>query len=186
MEEARAFNEIEMHPKKLLLERETTERLIFRKVKPTDFETWLPFYHDSRSTKYWKGIPADPETACCEQFDRVFERYEKGLGGMNALISKSDSHLLGLCGLLVQTVHEVQELEIGYSILPKYWGHGYATEAALKCRDYAFANHLAESLISIIQVDNIPSQKVATHIGMTLDKTTIYSNNKVHIFRIRP
>jgi len=61
---------------------------------------------------------------------------------------------------------------------------GYATEAAKKCKEFAFENNLAESLISIIHVDNIPSQKVALNNGMFLDKTTIYRDNQVHIFRI--
>ena len=173
------------HPKKLLLEGETTERLIFRKVKPSDFDTWLPFYQDPRSTQHWKGIPDDPKTACREQFDRVFERYEKGLGGMNVLISKSHDSLIGMCGLLIQTVDGIKELEIGYSILPEYWRMGYAAEAARRCRDYAFESELAESLISIIQVDNIASQKVALGNGMLLDKTTVYHKNEVHIFRIK-
>jgi RimJ/RimL family protein N-acetyltransferase len=168
----------------LLLKGEATDRLIFRKLKVSDFDTWLPFYHDPRSTQYWEGLPEDPKIACKEQFAKVFERYEKNLGGMNALISKSNDTFIGMCGLSVQTVDEVQELEIGYSILPKYWRKGYATEAAKKCRDYAFEQNLSESLISIIQVDNVPSQKVALNVGMVLGKTTVYQDNKVHVFRV--
>ena len=167
----------------LLLENQETERLLFRKVAPSDFGSWLPFHEDSRSSQYWEGIPDDPKTACREQFDRIFERYEKGLGGMNALVSKSSGELVGLCGLLIQIVDGVRELEIGYSILPQFWGQGYATEAAGKCKQFASANRLADSLISIVQVDNVPSQKVAAHIGMTLNATTTYHDNPVHIFR---
>lgn len=169
----------------LLLNGEETKRLKFRNVLSSDFEAWLPFHEDPRSTQYWEGLPKDPKLACREQFDRVFERYEKKLGGMNALIHKSNGNLVGICGLLVQTVDGQQELEIGYSILPKYWKQGYATEAATKCRQYAFENNLVDSLISIIHVDNIPSQKVALKNGMHLDKTTFYKDNPVHIFRIQ-
>lgn len=151
---------------------------------PSDFKAWLPFHEDPRSTRYWEGLPKDPTIACQEQFDRIFERYEKKLGGMNALIHKSNGNLIGICGLLVQTVDGRQELEIGYSILPQYWKQGYATEAATQCRQYAFENNLSDSLISIIHVDNIPSQKVAVKNGMHLDKTTCYKDNPVHIFRI--
>lgn len=169
----------------LLLNGEETKRLKFRNLLSTDFKAWLPFHKDPRSTQYWEGLPKDPQTACREQFDRVFERYEKKLGGMNALILKSDGNLIGICGLLIQTVDGLQELEIGYSILPEYWKQGYATEAAVKCREYAFKNKLADSLISVIHVDNKPSQKVALNNGMHLDKTTIYKDNPVQIYRIR-
>ncbi|MCK0160202.1 GNAT family N-acetyltransferase [Allomuricauda sp. F6463D] len=168
---------------KYLLQHQTSERLIFRKLEASDFEDWLPFYHDPKSIQYWKGLPTDPVKACRIQFDRVFERYENNLGGMNALISKQSGELIGICGLLVQTVDDIQELEIGYSVLPKFWLQGFAFEAAQKCKKFAFDNNFSSSLISIIHVDNIPSQKVAVKNEMFLDKTTIYKDNPVHIFR---
>lgn len=167
-----------------LLTNESTERLHFRKVIPADFEDWLPFYHNPLSTKHWDGLPSNPTIACREQFDRIFERYENDLGGMNALVLRQTDQLIGLCGLLIQQVDHIQELEIGYSILPQFWLQGFAFEAAQKCKHFAFENSLANSLISIIHIDNVPSQKVALKNGMYLDKTTTYKNNPVHIFRV--
>ncbi|MEO9510614.1 MAG: GNAT family N-acetyltransferase [Flavobacteriaceae bacterium] len=167
-----------------LLENETSKRLAYRKVLRSDFDDWLPFYHNPQSTKYWNGLPSNPITACNEQFDQIFERYDKNLGGMNALILKETKELIGLCGLLVQNVDNTKELEIGYSILPEFWLQGFAFEAAHKCKTHAFKNSFASSLISIIHVDNIPSQKVAEKNGMQLDNTTTYKDNPVHIFRV--
>lgn len=169
---------------KYLLENESSERLLFRRIAPSDFEAWLPFYHNPKSTQFWDGLPSDPIEACQNQFDRIFERYENDLGGMNALILKETGELVGICGLLVQTVDAIEELEIGYSVLPKFWLKGFAFEAAQKCKEYAFQNKFSESLISIIHVDNVPSQKVALKNGMHLDKTTSYKDNPVHIFRV--
>ncbi|MGJ8733145.1 MAG: GNAT family N-acetyltransferase [Cellulophaga sp.] len=169
---------------KYLLNGESSERLLFRKLVQSDFKDWLPFHQDPRSSEFWDGIPQDANTACKQQFNRAFERYQFNLGGMNALICKKTNKLIGLCGLLVQTVDDKDELEIGYSILPKYWKKGYATEAAIKCKEYAFSNNFADSLISIIHIDNIPSQKVALANGMHLSKTTSYSNNPVDIYRV--
>ncbi|MEY8780587.1 GNAT family N-acetyltransferase [Allomuricauda sp. XS_ASV26] len=170
---------------KYLLDNQTSDRLLYRKLTDSDFEDWLPFYNDPRSTQYWDGLPKDPVEACKAQFERVFERYQNDLGGMNALILKESGKLIGICGLLVQTVDNVKELEIGYSILPNYWLKGLASEAARKCKAFAFENNFSDSLISIIHVDNIPSQKVAINNGMYLDKTTVYKNNPVHIFRVK-
>ncbi len=176
---------IKMTPlKNYLLNGEESNRLIFRKLLKTDFNDWLPFHQDPRSSQYWNGLPKDPTIACKEQFNRVFERYDQNLGGMNALILKTTNEFIGLSGLLVQTVDDIQELEIGYSILPKHWKKGYATEAAKKCKEYAFYNKLTDSLISIIHIDNIPSQKVAINNEMHLSKTSVYKNNPVHIYRI--
>lgn len=167
-----------------LLEGQESERLFFRKIMDEDFSDWLPFYKNPESTRYWNGLPADPRVACQEQFARVFERYEKALGGMNALILKKTGEFVGMCGLLVQQVDDIQELEIGYSILPKFWRKGYAIEAAEKCKHFAFDHNFTESLISIIHVDNIPSQRVAIKNGMWLDKTTTYKENPVQIYRV--
>ena len=169
---------------KYLLENQKSERLYFRKIVPKDFDSWLPFYLNPNSTKYWEGLPKNTEEACKEQFDKIFERYKKGMGGMNALILKENNKLVGICGLLVQEVDGIQELEIGYSVLPEYWRNGYAFEAAQKCKDCAFEQNFASSLISIIHVNNIPSQKVALKNRMFLDKTTIYKGNPVHIYRV--
>ncbi|WP_396591911.1 GNAT family N-acetyltransferase [Allomuricauda sp. R78024] len=167
-----------------LLENQTSERLEFRRFLSSDFDDWMPFYQNPLSTKYWDGLPTDPSVACKEQFARIFERYDLGLGGMNALVLKETNQLVGMCGLLVQNVDEVEELEIGYSILPEFWLQGFAFESAQKCKDFAFENNFANSLISIIHIDNIPSQKVALKNGMHLDKTTTYKDNPVHIFRV--
>ncbi len=167
-----------------LLEHQASERLLFRKIVPSDFNDWLPFYYNPLSTKHWDGLPKDPVVACKEQFSRVFERYEMGLGGMNALTLKGTNQLVGMCGLLVQTVDSIEELEIGYSILPEYWLQGFAFEAAHKCKTFAFEKSFAKSLISIIHIDNMPSRKVAIKNGMRLDKTTTYKDNPVHIFRV--
>ncbi|MBS1576028.1 MAG: GNAT family N-acetyltransferase, partial [Bacteroidetes bacterium] len=78
----------------------------------------------------------------------------------------------------------ITELEIAYSLLPEFWNKGYATEAASKCRDYAFENDFSDSLISIISLTNIPSEKVALKTGMSVDKKTIYHHNEVNIFRV--
>lgn len=167
----------------LLLDDVQSERLHFRKIQLSDLDEWLPFHRDKRTSKYWKGLPKDPEVACQQQIDNTLRRYEEGRGGMNALILKEKGELIGLCGLLPQVVDTIQELEIAYSILPTHWGQGFATEAALQCKLFAADNEFNDSLISIIQVDNQPSQRVALKNGMHLDKTTVYHKNKVHIYR---
>ena len=103
---------------------------------------------------------------------------------MNALIDKHSKDLIGYCGLLVQNVDAIQELEIAYSLLPEMRGKGFATEAAQKCRDFAFENAYSDSLISIISLTNLRSENVALKNGMKRDKQTRYKSNAVNIFRI--
>jgi len=99
-------------------------------------------------------------------------------------VGKSSGALVGYCGLLVQTVDDVLEIESSYSFLPSYWGRGYATEAALTCKAFACAHHLASSVISIISLTNKASQQVALNMEMQVDKITWYAGNEVNIFRV--
>lgn len=59
------------------------------------------------------------------------------------------------------------EIEIGYVIAKRYWGSGYATEAAQIVRDYAFEKRDLNCLVAAIFPDNQPSKNVARKIGMT-------------------
>ncbi len=169
----------------LLLFGEESERLSYRKVDDSYFPEWMEFCSDYESLKYI-GINQElsPQEKCQIWFDRVYNRYENNLGGMNALILKQNNQFVGQCGLLIQTIDEIQEVEVGYSLMPNHRNQGYAIEAAKKCRDFAFENNLAESLISTIHMDNVCSAKVAVKNGMKLEKKTLFRGLPVQIFRI--
>ncbi len=167
-----------------LLEGEESERLLYRKLVESDFDAWLAFHEDPSSMQYWPAPYEEPDVACRTWFDKVFYRYENNLGGHNALIEKESAKLVGMCGLLIQTVDDIEELEIGYSLLPEFRKMGFASEAAIRCREYAAKNDLRDSIISIIHEDNVPSKKVALKNGMHLDKTTTFKGIPVEIYRV--
>jgi RimJ/RimL family protein N-acetyltransferase len=169
---------------KYLLIQQESERLFYRKVTMDDFDPWLEFFNTPEAIKYLFLPKLTAEENCKYWFNKILDRYKNDTGGLMALIEKSSGAMVGQCGLLVQEVDNIEELEIGYSIFPKYWGSGFATEAAIKCREYAFSNKFSDSLISIIHVDNEKSKSVARRNGMTLDKETLFRDFRVEIFRI--
>ncbi len=170
---------------KLVLFGEETERLTFRKLREDDFETWLSFCEDRDIMQYFAFQETDSAAVICRKwFDKIYWRYENQLGGMNVLIEKSSGEFIGQCGLLIQTVDEQEELEIGYSLMPQARGSGYALEAAKKCRDLAFQNDFSDSIISIIHPDNFASQQVAIKNGMQLLKQTSFHGLPVNVYRI--
>lgn len=171
---------------KYSLEEQETERLIFRRLKESDFDTWLQFCANEGSIKYMTSLQEiqDPIERCKIWFERVFNRYEKGLGGMNVLINKATNEFVGQCGLLIHEIDGKEELEIGYSLMPHQQGKGYAIEAAIKCKQFAFEHQLSNSLISLIHLDNMASAKVAMKNGMEIDRLIQYNNSPVNIFRV--
>ena len=173
---------------KYSLKGQETERLLFRRITEQDFDTWLAFCKYPDSLKYIYSQEQlkveDPIEICNIWFKRVFNRYENGLGGMNALIDKQTGDFVGQCGLLIQSIDDIEELEIGYSLMPAFRGKGYASEAAKKCKEFAFENDFATSLISVIVPENSDSIKVALNNGMKLEKTTTSKGEIVNIYRI--
>ena len=170
---------------KYLLLQQESERLFYRKVSMNDIDLWMEFFNSSKATKYLLLPKLSPEEICTYWFNKIFDRYKNNRGGFMALIEKRTGNMVGHCGLLVQEVDKHEELEIAYSLLPKYWGKGFATEAAIKCKEYAFAKCLSDSLISIIHISNEKSKRVAIRNGMEFDKQTLYRELPVDIYRIK-
>jgi RimJ/RimL family protein N-acetyltransferase len=166
-----------------LLDGQESQRLRFRKLKRDDFPVWLEFFKDPTLPQYWITDEDDPERQCIKWFDKNFYQYANNKGGMNALIHKQSGAFIGQCGLLIQTVDGIEELEVGYSILKEFRNKGFATEAAARCIQHVFSNYLRDSLISIIHESNLESEKVALNNGMSLEKRTIYLSNPVKIYR---
>ena len=172
---------------KFLLDGECSERLDFRLLMPTDFDDWLPlFYAENIHINLGLDINLSPYQLCELWFDKVFNRYEKDLGGMNVLIEKQSRKMVGQCGLLIQNIEGENYLEIGYSVLPEFENQGFATEAAIKCKNFGFANNFSDEIISIVHVNNIGSERVAIKNGMELKrKIENYRGNPVNIFSIQ-
>ncbi len=167
---------------KYLLTNQETQRLKFRLLEPYDFNVWVDLFKEENVAEFLEmDIKSTPVELCQKWFDKSFHRYDNELGGMNVLIDKETNQFIGQCGLLVQTIEDVDRLEIGYSILPKFWNQGFAYEAASKCKNFAFENNYTDSLISVVHVNNIGSEKVALKNGMTFEKKI---NNNFNVFSI--
>lgn len=170
---------------KYLLDGQKSERLDFRLLQEDDFEWWMEFSSNPGSTRFLNILGTlEPEAFCRSWFNKVFDRYRNDTGGHNVLVERESGQKVGMCGLLVQKVDGITELEIGYSLHPSFQGRGFATEAAQKCRDFAFDNNFSESLISIVHIENQASANVALRNGMKLDKTTVFKDIPVSVFRI--
>jgi RimJ/RimL family protein N-acetyltransferase len=90
------------------------------------------------------------------------------------VVRKDDGAFVGRCGLIMQHIDGVDEVEVGYALGAGFWGRGYAAEAAIASRDRAFRELGVPHVISLIHPDNARSIAVARRNGMTLWKTTTF------------
>lgn len=81
-------------------------------------------------------------------------RYEKYGFGLWAAVLQTSGEIVGQAGLTLQPCEGETLLEIGYLLKRRFWGRGYAREAANACKEYAFERLGAEKVYSIIKVEN--------------------------------
>jgi ribosomal-protein-alanine N-acetyltransferase len=113
--------------------------------------------------------PAPYDQAGVEQWiARSRQRYQTDRVGLWGMELKTTPELIGDCGIVLQQVEAERLYEIGYHLRRDLWGQGLATEAAIACRDWAFANLKTDRLISLIRPENLPSRRVAERVGMTI------------------
>jgi len=106
--------------------------------------------------------------------DRQVERYRTDGHGLWLVVEKTSGAPAGQVGLLNQLVDGVREDEIGYLIHRSFWRRGYASEAALGVRSYAWDTLKRRRVISLIRPGNLPSQGVARKLGMRVEKETLF------------
>ncbi len=102
------------------------------------------------------------------------ERYRTDGFGLFAVVLKATGEVIGNCGLMRQDVEGESLVEVGYHFRRDHWGHGYATEAARACMDYAFERLNVEKIISLILAENLPSRRVAERNGMTVERQVMF------------
>ena len=101
--------------------------------------------------------------------------YEARGYGPYAVIERGSRFLIGYCGLFYfPDVNKQPEVEIGYRLARSAWGQGYATEAAIAVRDYAFTDLRIARLISIIDPSNSGSIRVAEKLGMKYEQDVMF------------
>ena len=92
---------------KYLLEDIETERLKFRRLERTDFDTWLPLFAAPNAAKCLAlDQSLSQKELCTAWFDRVFQRYDNDTGGLNVVYDKITGEFIGQCGLLVQIIEQ--------------------------------------------------------------------------------
>ncbi|UOQ48995.1 GNAT family N-acetyltransferase [Gracilibacillus caseinilyticus] len=141
-----------------------TERLDLRELKLEDAHQLSKVLSDPDSMQYYSE-PFTPEKVK-NWINWNIENYQKYHHGLWAVVLKEIGQCIGDCGITMQKIDGDIVPEIGFHIIKEYGNQGYATEAALACKKYAFDILKFPAVYSYTTTDNIPSQRVAEKIGM--------------------
>jgi ribosomal-protein-alanine N-acetyltransferase len=162
---------------------QTSDRLNFRKLTPADIPNWLVFFDDNPGIHFLgMDLTKTPLELATGWITAQFDRYEnQGLGHL-AIELKETGEFIGMAGIIPRDLNEINYYEIAYSFKPRFWGNGYASEAAQQLKKFGRESGLSEHYISIIDLDNFPSQKVARKNNMEILFKTDYLGMEVLIF----
>ncbi len=139
-----------------------TKRLTLRELTLDDVDGLLEIFADPEAM--W-AYPSTKDRDQTEGWIRwAMASYQANGWGLWAVVRSEDGRFLGDCGPMPQPVEGEQVPELGYHIVREEWGRGYATEAALACRDWFFANTDYERLVSIVRPPNVASRRVAERV----------------------
>jgi len=145
-----------------------TERLILRDFVPEDWKRVLEYQTDPLYLRYYEWTESDRTPEAVQEFVGLFLDNEKEVPRIRfqlAVTLKSNNLLIGNCGFRMDKANAF-EGDIGYELNPKYWNHGYATEAAQAMVDFGFSRFGIHRVWANCVADNLGSAHVLEKLGM--------------------
>jgi RimJ/RimL family protein N-acetyltransferase len=143
-----------------------TPRTFLREILGNDFDFLLRMMSDAEVMRYYPRPYTERDVR--DFINRMRLRYREDGCGLWLVLDRESGEPLGRVGLLRQNVNGADEFEVGYMIHRPFWRRGFATEAATAVRDWAFSERRLPRVVSLIRPENLPSQGVATKLGMTV------------------
>ena len=142
-----------------------TTHLFLRQLRVTDGEAMDRIFGDSEVMRFSDGTktPRQVRQWVNQWIDDLYHRW--GFG-MWALARQCDDLTIGYCGLSCFPDRVApSETEIGFRLARPFWGRGFATEAVVAARDYAFATLKIPKLVALIDPANVASIRVVEKAG---------------------
>ncbi len=143
-----------------------TERLRFRESTPADAEAMYELNSDPEVIQYTGDLPFDSVEAVREFLDGYVSVYRKWKRGRWIAELKSTGVVIGWCGL---KFHEEENVtDVGYRFHKRFWGNGYATEAAIAAIEYGFNVLNLDRIVAHARKENTASLRVLEKCGMRI------------------
>jgi [ribosomal protein S5]-alanine N-acetyltransferase len=119
-----------------------------------------------------------------ERIEGFITCYKEFGFGKWAVVLRESGQLLGYCGIAVDQIDGKDEKELGYRLDSKYWGQGLATEAASAAIKCGFEKFNLPYILGIVERENAASVKVLKKVGMQHEKTIIFHEVEMDLYRI--
>lgn len=157
-----------------------TPRLILRQFTEDDAPLILELNSDPEIVKYvHEPTLKTEEEAKTILLNNILPQYKNNLGRW-AIHTKDNNEFIGWCGLKYRP--EPDEIDLGYRLIQKAWGKGFATEAAQYTLDHGFKTLSLKLITGRAHIENIASIKVLEKLGMDYIGESIVDNCPVRTY----
>lgn len=99
--------------------------------------------------------------------------------GLYVVRLKDEKTPIGICGLIKRDM--LDDVDIGYAFLPRYWSKGYAIESALAVKEFAVNKIGLTRLVGITDPENLGSIRVLVKLGMKFEKMIKLSTDDIDL-----
>jgi RimJ/RimL family protein N-acetyltransferase len=82
---------------------------------------------------------------------------------------------IGICGLLKRD--GLEDVDIGFAFLPKFWARGYAYESAAAVMEYGKTILGLNRIVAITSPDNYASGRLLEKLGLRFERIIHLSND---------
>ena len=148
----------------------SSKRLLFRKFESQDLIYYTKLNTNFEGMQYITGRVLD-ETEIGTKFENLLRINEQDPEmGVFVVSNITDNEFIGLAKLTIYE-NDFSQAEVGYSMLPQFWGKGYGSEMLLAMMDLANEIPFIKTLIGIIDPSNKASEKILTNQNFTFYKS---------------
>lgn len=142
----------------------TTPRLILRAFTEGDLDPLHCILSERDVLRYFPKSEPLSRDRVQKMIVRLLKHWEERDYGLWAVASRSTGELMGRSGL--QYLAETDEVEVDFILGQAFWGQGLATEAGRASLQYGFESVGIRSVVGIVYLENIASQRVLERLGM--------------------
>ena len=133
---------------------------------------WIQFIGD-------RGIKTE-EDARNYLLNAPIASYAKNGFGLWRIDEKSSGLPVGMCGLIKRDT--LDDIDIGFALLPEFSGKGYALESASACMDFAKDQLQLKRIVAIVLPSNQRSVRLLEKLGMKFEKPFEQGREVLHLF----
>ncbi len=161
-----------------------TPRLLVRQIVPdTDAAAMAETYCDPEVMRFIPIGPCADEDAVRALLTGYAEAQAESGFSSWAVVERAGGQIVGDAGFGV--FEPTGEIELGYTLARRFWGLGYATEAARSCLIAGLRHLHVPRIIAAVDAENLASQHVAERIGMTRSEELVAHERPHIIFSAR-